>query len=183
MAIERLRDIDRASELTDLLHQAYSSDEKLGIHFGAAHVSEEDVEQHILHNPTFVAIENGEIAATVSFRLPWADNPGPFVVPHLGWVATNPNYQHQGHAKRLIEWVIKNYVQFEIDSPAVSLGTALEHPWLSHAYEKLGFKKVDVVRKFEDHQTLYLLKILDHEQFKLVNDEHLHSLLEDHVNE
>ena len=177
MAIKRLNDPGDAKKLTALLHQAYAADVALGIHFGAATIEEATVAGHIKTKPTFVIEENGDFVATVSVRLPWADNPGPFALPHLGWVATNPRYQHQGRAKHLINWVIENYIQKELQAPAVSLGTALEHPWLSKAYEKLGFQKVDVVRKFPDHQTLYLVKTLDEKQVKQVQDNYLQAVL------
>lgn len=182
MTIKRLENTDDATQLTNLLHQAYAADEQLGIHFGAARIEEQEVAQHIETQPTFVIEENDDFVATVSVRLPWADNPGPFVLPHLGWVATNPKYQHQGQAKHLINWVIENYVQKDLRSPAVSLGTALEHPWLSKAYEKLGFQKVDVVRKFSDHQTLYLVKTLDDKQVAKVHDDYLQSVLGERIN-
>jgi GNAT superfamily N-acetyltransferase len=183
MAIKRLTNTDDAPQLTALLHQAYAADVALGIHFGAATIEQVEVEHHIETTPTFVIEENGDIVATVSVRLPWADNPGPFALPHLGWVATNPKYQHQGRAKHLINWVIEHYVQNELQAPAVSLGTALEHPWLGTAYEKLGFQRVDVVRKFPDHQTLYLVKTLDEGQVARVQDEYLQSVLEERVND
>lgn len=157
--------VEDAKKLQELLHQAYQGDEKLGIHFGATTVSYQGVIEHLKSTPTFAVKDGQQIIATVSVRLPWSNNPGPYALPHLGWVATNPAYQRQGKAKELIDWVIQEYVAKDLKAAAVSLGTALEHPWLRKAYQKLGFDEVETVRKFPDHQTVYLVKVLDEARY------------------
>lgn len=161
VVIHRLIRRDEAKELLYLLHDAYQADTVLGIHFKAATVSLAEVLQHIDEIPTFITAIDGEIVATVSVRLPWSNEPGPYVMPHLGWVATKREHAHQGYASQLIDWVEKNYLRNSLRAPQVSLGTALEHPWLSRFYQKKGFKQVEVVRKFSDHQTVYLVKNID----------------------
>jgi RimJ/RimL family protein N-acetyltransferase len=179
MRFLKLDDAKRAAKLTELLHTAYESDEKLQIHFGAAKVTIDQVAQHILTTPTFV-LENDDqtIIATTSVRLPWSSNPGPFKIPHLGWVATNPDYQHRGYAKTIISTVIDQFIQQTLKAPAVSLGTAAEHPWLQEAYQSLGFIHVDTVRKFPDHQTAYLVNIFNQEQTFGINDAYLQSVIQ-----
>lgn len=170
---------DQAAALTTLLHDAYLADEKLQIHFGAAKVTEAQVAQHILTTPTFALIaDNGALMATTSVRLPWSENPGPFKLPHLGWVATNPAYQHHGYAKTMISTVIEQVIQETLNAPAASLGTAVEHPWLQKAYESLGFVHVQTVSKFPDHQTAYLLRIFNQAQTRKIEDPVLQEALE-----
>lgn len=165
MKIKRLVDGQHVSDIVALLHQAYAADEQLGIHFSAASITEAAVASHIQTTPTFVLTVDQQIAATVSVRLPWSDNPGPYHLPHLGWIATAPQFQHRGYAKRLIATVIHDYVIRELAAPAVSLGTAVEHPWLQQTYQTLGFKPIETIRKFTDHQTIYLVKSLTASEF------------------
>lgn len=173
----------QAAQLTALLHAAYAADEALQIHFGAAKVRAEVVAQHIINTPTFVLTdEQQNLIATVSVRLPWGNDPGPFKLPHLGWIATNPEYQHHGYAKQIITLVIEQYIKETLNAPAVSLGTALEHPWLRQAYQSLGFIHVATVRKFPDHQTAYLVKILNKEQALKLNDSYFQTVLAKPVN-
>ncbi len=167
MGVERLTDKRQAIELVDLLHRAYAADVRLGIHFGAATITESDVVMHIQTTPTFVLRQENRIVATVSVRLPWSSNPGPYALPHLGWVATHPQFQHHGYAKQLIATVINDFIIKILAAPAVSLGTAVEHPWLQRTYQSLGFEPVATVRKFADHQTIYLVKTLTTNKFEL----------------
>lgn len=127
MQFKKIENTDVAEQLTPLLHRAYAADVKLGIHFAASSVTVEDVRKHIESTPTFVLEDDdGTIIATTSVRLPWSDNPGPFGLPHLGWVATNPDYQQQGFSKEIINWVVTNYVQPALHTPAVTIGTAAD---------------------------------------------------------
>ena len=178
MHFKKLTDLSSAAELTQLLHNAYAADVNLGIHFGASTITEAQVRDHILNTPTFVLqTDDGKIAATASVRLPWSDNPGPFTLPHIGWVATNPLYQHQGFAKQIITQVITHFVKDELHAPAVSLGTAVEHPWLQDFYHSIGFQTIDIVRKFQDHQTAYLISIFDEHRTHQVEDVYLKKIL------
>lgn len=182
MKLLRLTDTKRANELTELLHYSYASDEALKIHFAAATITAGQVAAHISDTPTFVLeTDDQEMIATASVRLPWSQNPGPFHLPHLGWVATNPKYGHQGYARQIITEVLLNFVKPELAAPGVSLGTAVEHPWLESFYQSLGFVNVDTVRLFPDHQTAYLIKSLNDKRLKAVQDPYLQDVLEKHV--
>jgi len=170
--------LNTAAQLTTILHRAYEADVKLGIHFAAAAVTEKKVREHIASTPTFVLQKaDGTIVATTSVRLPWSDNPGPFALPHLGWVATNPDYQQKGYAKQIINWVITNYVKPELQTPAVTIGTAADHPWLLSFYQSLGFKTIDIIQKPDGLRAAYLISIFDNHRTKLINDTCLRSVL------
>lgn len=178
MRFTRINDIKYAYDLTQLLHHAYQADELLNIHFKAASIRVDQVVDHLLTTPTFALLDSEDnILATVSVRLPWSSDPGPFALPHIGWVAVDPEHQHQGLAKEVIENVIQQFIQPKLQAPAVSLGTALEHPWLRVAYQNLGFQPVDTIRKFPDHQTVYMVKVFDSKNTFKINDSYLQSVI------
>lgn len=178
MRFAKINDIKYAYDLTQLLHRAYRADELLQIHFKAASIRLDQVVDHLLTTPTFALLdEENNILATASVRLPWSSDPGPFSLPHIGWVAVDPDSQHQGLAKEVITQVIQRFIQAQLQAPAVSLGTALEHPWLKKAYQKLGFQPVDTIRKFPDHQTVYMVKVFDSKNTFKINDSYLQSVI------
>lgn len=162
MKFEQIVSDNYVPQLVSLLHAAYQADEKLGIHFHAARVNAADVRKHLQSTPTFALLSSDgeQVLATVSVRLPWSANPGPGRFPHLGWVATNPAYQGHGLAKQLITAVIQQFVVDKLRAPAVTLGTAKEHPWLIQAYQNLGFEITGEAQLFPDHKTVYLRKTL-----------------------
>lgn len=150
-------------ELKNLLQGAYQSDEDLGIHFKAAQIPIETLKRESETLTTFVTIKDQKIIATVSVRFPWSINPSRYNFPHLCWVATNPNYAHQGYATKLIKWVEQKFLTNQLHAEIVSLGTAVEHPWLVNFYEKLGYHAVETQQKFKDHLTVYLIKVFNPE--------------------
>ena len=170
-------------ELTSLYHKAYTENEKLGIHFKAGTISAFEVSQAVQASPTFIKTVNNQIASTVSVRLPWSENPGPFSLPHLGWIATDPAMQGHGYAKNLIMEVIEGYILNDLKAPAVTLGTALEHPWLIETYKKMGFQYLDEKQLFSDHKTVYLIKIFNWDDLLKVKNEYLQTLLKENKNE
>lgn len=159
--INRLIKKNEIKELQLLLHEAYKNDTKVGINFQAASVSLQQIDEHIENTATFVTEIDHNIVATVSVRLPWSDNPGPYPVPHLGWIATHSQFSKQGYATQLIDWVEREYIQKQLKSPLVSLGTAVEHPWLKKFYNSIGYQSVEEVQKTSDHLTVYMVKPLN----------------------
>lgn len=180
MQFNKVKNLNTATQLTALLHSAYEADVKLGIHFAAASVTEEEVREHIASTPTFaLQEEDGTIIVTASVRLPWSDNPGPFCLPHLGWVATDPDYQQKGYAKQIINLVITKYVKPELCTPAVTIGTIADHPWLLSFYQSLGFKTIDIIQKPDGLRAAYLISIFDERRTELVDDTYLSNVLPD----
>ncbi|ANZ61035.1 acetyltransferase [Secundilactobacillus paracollinoides] len=178
MQFKKIENADVAEKLTSLLHQAYAADVRLGIHFAASSVTVENVRKHIESTPTFILEDDdGTIVATTSVRLPWSDNPSPFGLPHLGWVATNPDYQQQGFSKQIISWVVTNYVKPELYTPAVTIGTAADHPWLLSFYKSLGFKVIDITQKPNAPRAAYLISIFDEHRTRLIDDAYLQKTL------
>ena len=49
----------------------------------------------------------------------------------------------------------------QLRAPAVSLGTATNHPWLIEMYQKRGFVPMHQADLGKGHITLYMKKVLD----------------------
>lgn len=142
------------------LTAAYADDLQYGIRFQAAFATVEDIKKHLAGNPCYILERDGEIITSCSLRMPWGPNPGPEVFPHLGWVSTHPRYKQQGFSSRMLDWVEQEILIKQFKAPAVTLGTAEEHPWLIRMYEKRGYVAYEKRRLHEDHVTVYMKKVL-----------------------
>ena len=149
-----------AAQFQQFLTAAYAEDLAYGIHFAASFATVEDIRRHLAHNLCYILERDGEFVASCSLRLPWGPNPGPEVFPHLGWVSTHPHYKRQGLSARMLDWVEQEILMGQLKAPAVTLGTAKEHPWLIAMYEKRGYVAYAERRLSADHLTVYMKKIL-----------------------
>ena len=149
------------------IHQAYAPTLALGIHFAAATADLDLVNVHLQTNAVYGLFIENKLASSISLRLPWGNNPGPFGVPHLGWVATTPEYKQQGLAVKLLDWLEKNVLLAQFKTPFITLGTAENHPWLGKFYQAQGFEMIGKTRLTEDHITVYYYKVLDSQLFQL----------------
>lgn len=143
-----------------LVSGAYQDIRDLGIRFLAASATDEQVLEHLERNVAYVLEEDGELVTTLSVRYPWGPNPGPFGVPHLGWIATDPGHQRRGLAQRLMTYVEQEVLRDRLHAPAVSLGTAEHHPWLTAMYVRLGYQPAGTAELGRGHTTVYLKKQL-----------------------
>ena len=148
-----------------LLHRAYQATSQLGIHFAAATVEAEEIIQHIDSNPVYLFEKDHKLISTLSIRMPWGNNPGPYGLPHLGWFATDPAYKGQGYGNALWDWVEKEILINQLKLPAVTLGTAANHPWLAKIYRQKGYQQIGQVDLTSDHTTLYFEKILNNQNY------------------
>ncbi|MDF7671465.1 GNAT family N-acetyltransferase [Orbaceae bacterium ESL0721] len=143
-----------------LLHRAYKQTSALGIHFAAATANLALIHRHISANAIYAIQKEGKLISTLMIRYPWGDNPGPYGLPHLGWFATDPDYARQGLGGELLMWVEAHILQNILKAPAVTLGTAKNHPWLIKMYERHGFRQIGEADLGLGHKTIYLKKIL-----------------------
>ena len=148
-----------------LLHRAYQATSQLSIHFAAATVEPEEIIHHIDSNAVYIIEKDNKLISTLSIRFPWGNNPGPYGLPHLGWFATDPIYKGQGYGNALWDWVEKEVLINQLKLPAVTLGTAANHPWLANIYRKKGYQQIGQVNLTSDHTTLYFEKILNHKNY------------------
>lgn len=94
LAVER-----DAEQLLELTLRAYEPIRKLGIRFAAAHADLDLVLKNIRENACYVMEEDGRIIATITLRMPWGKQPGPYGVPHIWWFAVDPDTEKRNRNK------------------------------------------------------------------------------------
>lgn len=159
----RLTTLADAEAFLDLLLKSYQPIRDLGIHFAAATADLDLVTHHIQQNLCYVLEDDGRLIATISLRLPWGPNPGPEVLPHIGWFAVDPDFSGQGIGNDLLDWLEQEILIKELKAPAVTLGTADKHPWLAMMYQRKGYQKFAEKDLGKGHLTLFFKK-----EFQLV---------------
>ncbi|RDW18110.1 GNAT family N-acetyltransferase [Oceanobacillus arenosus] len=157
---------DNIPELLDLTLRAYAPIRDLGIHFAAATANEELVRKNINENICFYMMDGDKIVATASVRMPWGNHHGPYEVPHIWWVAVDPEYKNNGYASKLLDYVEKDFLTEVLHCPSVSLGTAKEHPWLANMYLRRGYQVVGETDLGKGHTTVYFEKLLLGKNYK-----------------
>ena len=156
----RLLTAHDSEEYYHLVHDAYQADGRLGIDFAAVTLPKEKIIKGLVINPTYGLFIDGKLVSSISLRMPWGPKPGPYGVPHLGWVSTRPEEKHKGYAHRLFRLLEEQVFKEELKLPFVSLGTAAEHPWLITMYESWGFEVVESKKLGTNkHTTAYMKKI------------------------
>lgn len=134
---------ERLEEYQRLLRAAYAENERLGVHFRAATADSDEVDAHLRENLAYgFDDDGGRLLGTVSLRMPWGPNPGHLGLPHIGWLATDPARARTGIARTMVEALVQQVLREQLHAPAVSLGTAQDHPWLGSYYRRLGFEPV-----------------------------------------
>lgn len=156
---------DEVRSYRTLVQAAYAQVSELGVHFAAADASEAAFEAHLRQNVAWGHYDDGELVATASIRFPWGPNPGGFNLPHFGWIAVDPKRAHQGRGERIIADV-EALLRDELHAPAVSLGTAQDHPWLADYYCRQGFRPAGQVDLGLGHITSYFIKPLSEPAFQ-----------------
>ncbi len=149
-----------AEEFHHFLLRAYASDLKVGIHFVASEATLEDVTEHLKYNLCFLMKEEGKIIASCSLRMPWGKQPGPFGLPHIGWLSADPDRPHQGIGGEMLSWTEDHVLRDLLKAPAVTLGTAKEHPWLCKMYQSRGYVPIKTANLDQDHTTVFFRKDL-----------------------
>ncbi|MGQ9008674.1 sulfur-containing aminoacid acetyltransferase SnaB [Bacillus stercoris] len=158
LAVER-----DAEQLLALTLRAYEPIRKLGIRFAAAHADLDLVLQNIRKNACYVMEEDGRIIATISLRMPWGQQPGPYGVPHIWWFAVDPDTGKKGTGTKLLQWLEETILRDTLKVPFVSLGTADKHPWLIEMYERKGYVRAGEQDLGKGHITVYMKKQLRHD--------------------
>ncbi|UHH07546.1 sulfur-containing aminoacid acetyltransferase SnaB [Bacillus subtilis] len=158
LAVER-----DAEQLLELTLRAYEPIRKLGIRFAAAHADLDLVLKNIRENACYVMEEDGRIIATITLRMPWGKQPGPYGVPHIWWFAVDPDTGKKGIGTKLLQWLEETILRDTLKVPFVSLGTADKHPWLIEMYERKGYVHSGEQDLGKGHITVYMKKQLRHD--------------------
>jgi len=166
----RLATIQDAEAILALTLRAYAPIRELGIHFAAATADLGLVKRNLRDNVCYVQEVEVRIQATLSLRMPWGNQPGPFGLPHIWWFAVDPLITEKGIGAAFMKWIEDEVLREQLRVPAVSLGTADSHPWLFKMYERRGYVRAGEANLGKGHTTVYLAKpILPH----LLKDEQL----------
>lgn len=75
---------DDIHDLINLMYEAYEPIRALGINFQSANPTEASIRKNLEENICFVLESGDEIVSTLSLRMPWSDNPGPYYFPIYG---------------------------------------------------------------------------------------------------
>lgn len=152
--------------IIDLMYEAYEPVRALGIQFESAYPTVEKVTNNIQQNLCYVYEIDDELISTISLRMPWSLNPGPYYFPHIWWFATSPKFKGKGIGTTLLKYVEEKIIKEELNSPAVTLGTANNHPWLVEMYERKNYDKFGSKDLGKGHITQYFIKILNENLFQ-----------------
>ncbi|MGK7376292.1 GNAT family N-acetyltransferase [Planococcus sp. 1R117A] len=159
-----------AEEVLEVTLRAYEPVRELGIHFAAATADLDLVKKNIRDNICYIREKDGRIQATLSLRMPWGKQPGPYGVPHIWWFAVDPLNEEKRIGTAFMEWIETEILSKQFKAPAVSLGTADSHPWLAEMYERKGYIRAGQADLGKGHLTVYLMKpLLPH----LLNEQQL----------
>ena len=159
MAYARQLTVEDAEIYFAVLHRSYQTDRQYPISFSAMDATLEDEKQWLATQPTYGWFEGEKLISAISLRMPWGGHPGPKALPHIGQFITDPDYAHQGYAKKILHWVEEEVLKKQLKAPAVTLGTADTHPWLKAMYLHLGFQVIGEKQlPGKKHKTVYLEK-------------------------
>ncbi|MEN8549962.1 GNAT family N-acetyltransferase [Acinetobacter soli] len=157
--------VDEAAHYQHVVFNAYQSIRNLNINFDATTIDLEQAIRHLNQHVVYGLYREHQLIATVTVRMPWSSLPGPFGLPHIGNVAVHPDYKGQGISKLMLAWLEQNILLTRLKSPAYSLGTASNHPWLYDFYQKIGFQEICHKDLGKGHITIFMLKVLDSLRF------------------
>ena len=132
--------VDDAAEYHEVLIAGYAENKNYPISFDAITFSPEESRVWILNYPVFGLYVDGSLVCSISFRMPWIPKATPDVYPHIAHFVTAPEHKGKGYAREVLTEA-ENLLRNVYKTPAVTLGTAAEHPWLAKMYEGFGFKE------------------------------------------
>lgn len=143
----------------EVLHEGYASNLDYGVDFSASHMTEADATAWVETHPTYGLFVDGQLASSITLRMPWGPKSGPREFPHIGHFVTSPRFKKQGYAKQMLQWIETVILRDQLKAPFVTLGTADTHPWLKDMYLSLGFTITKVTQlPGLSHQTIYFEK-------------------------
>ena len=79
---------DDGAAYYNVLIDGYASNLAVGVDFSASHMTETEAIAWGETHPTYGLFVDGELASTITLRMPWGPNPGPREFPHIGHFVT-----------------------------------------------------------------------------------------------
>lgn len=156
----RAASLEDALQLHEMILKSYQRDLEVGVVFKASNSTLQDIERHIETHLCYVMEIDGELAATCSLRMPWSEDPSPTSCPHIKWLCVATKFSRQGYGTEMLRFMEQEIVKKLLKCPSLTLGTAVEHPWLSKMYEKLGYRHFQTIDLGYGHLTAYFQKEL-----------------------
>lgn len=145
-----------------VLKGGYATLKDLPISFESINATREDAAVWFGEIPFYGLFEGERLVASVGVRYPWGAKPGPEPLPHIGWVVTDPELQGHGYARKVLAHLEQEVLIPVLHVPAVTLGTAQEHPWLVSWYESQGFRPFRITQlPGKVHHTVFMRKVLE----------------------
>ena len=152
--------VDDAAEYHEVLIAGYAENKNYPISFDAINFSQEESRAWILKYPVFGLYVDSSLVCSISFRMPWIFKATPDVYPHIAHFVTAPEHKGKGYAREVLTEA-ENLLRNVYKTPAVTLGTAAEHPWLAKMYESFGFKEFKRTQlPGKVHTTIFFKKTL-----------------------
>lgn len=149
----------------EVLHEGYQVLKEYPISFEAIGAQRDEAFTWFIKNPSYGLFVDGRLVSAVTLRMPWGPKPGPKNLPHIGWFVTDAKEQGKGYAKLLFHNLEEQVLKKQLRLPAVTLGTAKEHPWLPAFYRSIGFEELKTVQlPGKQHHTIYMEKKLRYEE-------------------
>ncbi|MBD9659828.1 MULTISPECIES: GNAT family N-acetyltransferase [Pantoea] len=152
---------DEVETYQALMHAAYAPTLALGIKFDAATADLAKTLRHLQSHGVYALYADDVMVSSVTVRYPWGPLPGPFGLPHIGWFGAHPDYPGQQFGRQVQDRLEQEILLGQLRAPAVSLGTATNHPWLIEMYKKRGFQLMHTTDLGKGHITQYMKKVLD----------------------
>ena len=130
------------------------------ITFDAIDFTEEESKEWIETYPVYGLYIDGQLVSSITFCMPWVKYSTPDKFPHIAHFVTAPAFKGKGYARETLGYA-EELLKTQFKTPAVTLGTAKEHPWLPKMYESFGFKAYDKVHfRGKQHTTVLFKKDL-----------------------
>lgn len=148
------------AEYHKVLIDGYAAIKDYPITFDAIDFTEEESKEWIKTYPVYGLYIDGQLVSSISFCMPWIKYSTPDKFPHIAHFVTAPEFKGKGYARETLGYAEELLIN-QFKTPAVTLGTAKEHPWLPKMYESFGFKAYDKVHfRGKQHTTILFKKDL-----------------------
>jgi len=139
---------DPISEITALLHKAYTKMAQQGMLYLASHQSDLITKDRLTNGVSFLVLKDNVIVGTISVYGPYSGSEALFYrqegVYHFGQYAVDPDLQGTGLGKRLYQTVEDHCRKNNVKT--LALDTAETAEYLIALYQRWGFKIVDRVK-------------------------------------
>ena len=152
--------VEDTAEYHKVLIDGYAAIKDFPITFDAIDFTEEESKEWIETYPVYGLYIDGQLVSSITFCMPWGKYSTPDKFPHIAHFVTAPAFKGKGYARETLGYA-EELLKTQFKTPAVTLGTAKEHPWLPKMYESFGFKAYDQVHfRGKQHTTVLFKKDL-----------------------